>query len=70
MQIPLVIRAAYHGSYTLLLNPDLFLSLQLEPYMDEAFLSNAMSILGQDGVVSIKVKKLNYIVNIKEYINT
>ena len=56
MQIPLVIRAAYHGLYTLLLNPDLFLSLQLEPYMDEAFLSNAMSILGQDGVVSIKVK--------------
>ena len=29
--------------------------LQLEPYMDETFLNNAMSILGQDGVVSIKV---------------
>ena len=28
--------------------------------MDEAFLSNAMSILGQDGVVSIKVKKMLY----------
>ena len=27
--------------------------------MDEAFLSNAMSILGQDGVVSIKVNILD-----------
>ncbi len=31
------------------------LFLQLEPYMDEAFLSNAMIQMGQDGVVSIKV---------------
>ena len=37
----------YHNFYS---------HFQLEPYMDEAFLSNAMSILGQDGVVSIKVR--------------
>ena len=30
--------------------------MQLEPYMDEAFLSNAMIQMGQDGVVSIKVR--------------
>ena len=35
-----------------------FCLFQLEPYMDEAFLSTAMSILGQDGVVSIKVSPL------------
>jgi hypothetical protein len=37
------------------LNLLLLLPFQLEPYMDEAFLNTAMSILGQEGVVSIKV---------------
>ncbi len=34
-----------------------FFLLQLEPYMDENFLSNAMIQMGQDGVVSIKVRR-------------
>ena len=33
--------------------------LQLEPYMDEDFLKAAMMQMGQDGVVSVKVRKVH-----------